>query len=378
MDAEVIVVGLGSMGSSAARQLAARGLSVIGLDRFRPPHHLGAHAGGTRIIRMAYAEGADYVPLLHTAYRAWAALEAESGQQLKVDTGGLLIGPPAAMQVAGALESARTHGLAHEVLGPSEVATRYPQFRLEPHEVAVFEPAAGVLRPEATISAQLALAAAAGADLRFDAPVTGWDAEDTGVTVRIGRDTLTAARLVVAPGAWAVSALGELPVPFALHRRVQHFWAPDDVELFAPGRMPVWIWEDETGQAGYGLPWQADAGGVKAAFHYADYPLDPDQPNPEATKVEVALMRDWLADRIPGLAAGRWVGGVTCRYMMTPDEHFVVGLHPRSPRVAIAAGFSGHGFKFVPLMGEILADLVLTGGTAHPIGLFDPQRVAVA
>jgi sarcosine oxidase len=377
MDAEVIVAGLGSMGSSAARHLAARGVSVIGLDRFRPPHHLGAHSGGTRIIRMAYAEGSDYVPLLRSAYRAWTLLEQQSGQVLKVSTGGLLIGPPESAQVSGALRSARTHGLAHEVLDPAAVAERYPQFRLAAGEMAVYEPTAGVLRAEATIGAQLALAAAGGAQLRYDTPVTGWTAEERGVTVRTGDGDLRASRLVLAPGAWAASALGGLPVPFELHRRVQHYWSPaGDPADYAAGRMPVWIWEDDAGMPGYGLPWQDDVGGVKAAFHYAHYPLDPDQPNPEPTPDEVELVRDWLTDRLPQVAAGRHVGAVTCRYTMTPDEHFVVGAHPESARVTIAAGFSGHGFKFAPLMGEILADLALDGGTAHPIGLFNPLRFA--
>jgi sarcosine oxidase len=373
---DVIVVGLGSMGSAAAYQLAARGARVLGLDRFHPPHGRGAHAGGTRIIRLAYAEGAEYVPLLRRAYELWTAVEQETGVDLMTTTGGLMLGPADGATVSGALASARTHGLDHELLDAADVRRRFPAFTPRDDEAALYEEVAGLVRPEAAIGAYLKLAAAAGAELRYGVPVTGWRAGAGGVTVETPDGELSADRLVLSPGAWAPALLADLAVPFDVQRRVQHYFRSPGPE-YEPGNFPIWIWEYEPDAWVYGLP-AADGAGhaqaVKAAFHRLDDPADPDAGAAVARPAEGAAVRACLEPRLPALAVSDWLGGKHCLYTLTPDEHFVLGRHPDHETVAVAAGFSGHGFKFVPVVGEILADLALTGATAHPIGLFAPDR----
>ncbi|GAA1824015.1 N-methyl-L-tryptophan oxidase [Luedemannella flava] len=372
MRPRVIVVGLGTMGAAAAWRLAARGADVVGLDRFAPPHRRGAHAGGTRIIRMAYMEGAAYVPLVRRAYPMWRDLEAATGRRLLTPSGALMLGPADLPAVAGSAEAAREHGLAHEVLDAAEVRRRFPAFTPGPDEVGVFEEAAGLLRPEAAIEAMLGLARDAGADLRTGAEVTGWWAGPEGVGVRTADGELRADRLVLAPGAWAGRLLDDLDLPLRVERRVQHYWRPADLSAYAPERFPVWIWDAPDGSTGYGIG--AVDGAVKAAMHSGAGLVDPDLGADPATTAEADTMREWLASRVPDLAAAEWAGAVECLYTLTPDTDFVLGPHPAHANVAVACGFSGHGFKFAPVVGDVLADLTLAGGTEAPVGLFDPGR----
>ncbi len=371
MLADVIVVGLGSMGGAAAWQLARRGLRVIGLDQFHPPHAGGAHAGESRIFRMAYMEGAGYVPLLRRSVELWAELAAATGSTVLSTTGGLMLGRPDSVAVAGAHQAALACGLAHELLDADAIRHRFPAFAPAPDEIGLFEEAAGVLRPEQTVTAHLELARRAGAQLRLGVPVLGWRAGPDGVVVATGEEELHAGWLVLAPGPWAAQ-LTELNLPLQVQRRVQFYWAPQPLAPYQPDQLPVWIWEFGPGLAAYGLP--AVDGRVKAAMHHGDNPADPAMPLAPASAEEIAQMRAWLASRLPGLARAELVGSTPCRYTLTPDGHFVVGLHPHHPRTVLACGFSGHGFKFVPVIAEILADLVTTGSTRHPIGLFDPAR----
>ncbi|HET6215046.1 MAG TPA: N-methyl-L-tryptophan oxidase [Micromonosporaceae bacterium] len=384
MRPDVIVLGLGTMGAATAYQLAARGARVLGLDRFVPPHARGAHAGGSRIIRMAYAEGADYVPLVRRAYELWRSVQEAAEVSLLTTTGGLNLGRPTGALVAGALASARAYGLAHEVLDAAEVRRRFPAFTPDESDVALYEEVAGLVRPELAIAAQLRLAERAGADLRYGVPVAGWQATADAVSVQTPDGPVSAGRLVICPGAWAPELLADLGVPMVVQRRVQHYWQPQGEE-YAVGRFPVWMWEDAAGVTAYGLPApdsddpnDAVRHGVKGAFHVADDPADPNAGAGEATPAEVATIRAWLANRLPGIANSAWLGGKPCLYTLTPDEHFVLGRHPRYGNVSVAAGFSGHGFKFAPVVGEILADLALRGDTAHPIDLFNPSRFAAA
>jgi sarcosine oxidase len=383
--ADVIVVGLGSMGAAAVHHLAARGVSVLGVDRFTPPHGRGAHAGGSRIIRLAYAEGPAYVPLLARAYRLWDELTAATGEPMLTRTGGLMLGAPAAATVAGALASARAHGLPYELLDAAQVRLRFPAFAPADHEVALFDEAAGLVRPERAISAYLRLAAAAGARLCPGVAVTGWQARADGVTVTTSDGRFDAGRLVLCPGPWAGRLLTDLGVPLRVERRVQHYWRGTP-GVHSPPRFPVWIWEYAPGAAAYGLPAAGgtglDAGGtgldagVKVALHHGDDPADPDVGAGEPTPADIDAVRGWMRTRLPGLAAADWLGGKPCLYTLTPDEHFVLGRHPQHPAVVLGCGFSGHGFKFAPVVGEVLADLALDGATALPIDPFAPDRFA--
>jgi sarcosine oxidase len=370
--ADVVVVGLGSMGAAAAHRLAEAGLSVVGLDRFDPPHGRGAHAGGSRIIRAAYMEGPDYVPLVLRSYDLWRELEAATGESLLTVTGGLMLGRPDSLPVAGALEAARRHGLAYDMLDPAEVRRRFPAFTPADDEVGVFESVAGLVRPERAITTYLRLARSAGATLRTNVAVRTWRETGDGVTVDTSEGEVSADRLVLAPGAWA-PGLTRLTVPIQVQRRIQHFWGPTDPDRHDPGAFPVWIWQGGTGLA-YGLP--TVDGQAKAAFHDRGGDVSPDAGAAEPTEAEVEEMRDWLRPRLPGLAGGRWLGAKPCLYALTPDGHFVLGRHPHHSRVVVACGFSGHGFKFVPVVGEIVTELVVDGATRHPIGRFDPARFA--
>lgn len=368
---DVIVIGLGSMGSAAAYHLATRGARVIGLDRFTPPHTRGAHAGGTRIIRMTYAEGPAYVPLLRRAYALWHQLSQVSGVQLMTPTGGLFLGRAASGTVAGALLSAVDHGLGHELLDAAEIRRRFPAFTPADDEVAVYDEAAGIVTPEPAISALLRLSTQAGADLRYGVGVASWKATDRSVAVTLedGR-VVSADRLVIAPGGWAPGLLG---LPITIQRRVQHYWIPTG-SGYAPGEFPVWIWEDRSGVAAYGMPSFGPSGWVKASFHHADDPASAVDGAAPARPGEEEPVRTWLRGRIPGISSAEYAGGKECLYALTPDENFVIGRHPAWERVAVAAGFSGHGFKFVPVVGEILADLATGVVPPYDLSPFSPAR----
>lgn len=374
MGFDAIVVGLGAMGSATVHRLAAHGVRVLGFDSHRPPHGHGSHAGGSRIIRLAYFEGAAYVPLLRRAYELWRELETASGQRLLTDTGGMMIGRPDSATVSGALASAREHGLAHQLLDAAQVRREFRAFALRDDEVACYEEVAGFLHPEAVILAQLRLAEQAGATLRYDTPVIGWSESRDGVTVRTATGEYHADRLVICPGGFAPRLLADLGVPFLVERQVQHWWQPsDDPEALRVGNCPVWIWERAGGPAAYGFPVRDDVDGAKTAFHHGGTVIAPEAAAAPATAEDIAAMRAWLAHALPTVP-GQWLRGVSCRYTNTPDSHFVVGLHPAHKRVVVAAGFSGHGFKFASVVGEILTELATVGATRHDIGLFDPTR----
>jgi sarcosine oxidase len=373
--ADVVVVGLGAMGAAAAYQLAARGVRVLGVDQFVPPHGRGSHAGDSRIIRMAYMEGAEYVPLVRRAYELWRELESAYGQSLLTQTGGLMVGVPESHLVTGAVAAATMHGLAFEMLDCDQIRRTFPVFAPRDDEVGVYEEVAGVVRPERSVQAMLRSAEQAGVRLATGVAVRGWRASADAVTVLTDGGEIHAGRLVLAPGAWA-STLAGVAIPLRVQRRVQHFWRLDaHIDAGASlevGALPVWIWEHAPGQAAYGFP-RID-GTVKTTFHDGDDPTDPATGPAPARPDEVDAMRAWLATHLPALAGATWAGAKPCLYTLTPDEHFILGPHPDHSTVVLACGFSGHGFKFAPVVGEIVADLVTTGHTAHHIGLFDPTR----
>ena len=368
-----IVLGLGAMGSAAAAAIARRGVDVLGVEQFGPLHDRGSSHGDSRIVRMAYFEHPDYVPLLRRAYDGWAGLERGSGRPLIRWTGALMIGRPDSAVVSGTLASATTWQLPHEVLDGAAMAAQFPQFNLAAGEVAVHERDAGVVDPEAAVDALHVAARAAGATLRFESPVDGWGVGPDTVTVRFGGEEVAADHLVVAAGPWAAKLLGAA-VPLTPVRTVTyHFEPTGERAAFAPDRFPAFVWELAPGDAVYGLA-DVGSGAPKVGFHHRHRPTDPDDVDREVSPEEIAAMRAVLAERIPALH-GDCLATAVCMYTMTPDEHFIIGHLPGSDgRVSVAAGFSGHGFKFVPVVGEILADLALDGGTAAPIGLFDPAR----
>jgi sarcosine oxidase len=372
MDYDAIVVGLGGVGAASADSLAGSGLRVLGLDPFGLGHTRGASHGRTRIVRQAYFESPDYIPLLRRAYLLWQTFPPACRLHR---IGCLTLGPADSPVVTGATRSATAWEIPVELLSSAEVRTRFPAFAPGPGDVGVFEPNAGFVRPEETVSFLTGRARERGADLLIE-PMVGWDVTGGGVRVQTPTGAVTAERLVLATGAWSPSLAAELQLPIRVERRVQHFFTPAGGSTpFHPHVMPTFIWDVSPGDAIYGFP--ADgADGVKVGFHHRGPVVDPDVEQAPASLSEVSEMRAAIADRLPGLAGGV-VRSVPCLYDLTPDHNFLLGLAPGTDsRVVVAAGFSGHGFKFVPVLGEVVADLVIGGETAFDLEFLSPDRFA--
>ena len=378
MSYDVIVIGLGGMGSAAAAHLAARGRRVLGLERHGPAHDQGSSHGGSRITRQSYFEDPAYVPLLLRSYELWEQLQRDSGEDVLALPGGLFLGREDSSTVAGSLRAAREWDLPHEVLDAAEVSRRFPTFALRDDEVALYEAKAGLVRPEATVAAHLALAGRAGAELHFHEPVESWTSTSAGVRVLTAKGSYEAERLVVAPGAWAPVLLADLGVPIQVERQVMYWFDPHGgTAPFTADRHPIYIHEDEHGEQVYGFPAiDGPDGGAKIAFFRRGLDCTPETIDRDVHEAEVVAMQARAGRLLPDLP-GPLLHAATCMYSTTPDQHFVVATHPAHPAVTVACGFSGHGFKFVPVVGEILADLATTGSTAHPIALFDPLRPAL-
>ena len=369
---DVIVVGVGAMGSSACYHLAARGARVLGLDQFDIPHSRGSSHGQSRMIRMAYYEHPDYVPLLRRAYELWDQIESETGQKLLHITGGVYMGPPDGEVVAGSLQSARQHGLAHELLDRPTLAKRFPQFRIPDEWAALYEDRAGFLLPERTVAAYAGAALRRGAELHAHEPVTAWRATGNRVRVQTPRDEYEADRLVFCGGPWSSKLLTDLGVPLVVTRQVMGWVWPRRPELFELGRLPVWAIE-KSGGLYYGFPMMPDSPGFKLADHSFGTPTDPDHVAREVTPDDEKTFRPALARYVPE-ADGPTLAMRVCLYTHSPDHHFIVDRHPVHERVTVACGFSGHGFKFASVVGEVLADLALTGRTALPIAFLGLSR----
>ncbi len=370
---KVIVLGLGGMGSAAAAHLARRGAEVVGVEQFQPGHDRGSSHGESRIIRQAYFEDPAYVPLLLRAYDLWADLERDDPGIFRL-TGGLFLGRPETDAVAGSLDSAREHGLPHEVLDAAEIRRRFPAFAPADDEVAVYEERSGYVRPERTVLAHWRRAQAAGAELWAGGKALAWYADENGVRVDTPGGTIEGDRLVVAPGAWAPTKLADLHLPLSVTRQTVFWFRPTEPSAYALGTQPVFVWE-RPGLSPYGFPCLDEDGGVKIGLHHRGVETDPDAVDRDITDAEATDAADLVRPLMPTLP-GTFLRAIACLYTTTPDHHFVIGMHPAHANVAVACGFSGHGFKFVPVVGEILADLALDGTTRHPIGLFDPTRFA--
>jgi len=342
---DVIVVGLGGMGSSAAYTLAARGQRVLGIEQFTPAHSMGSSHGGTRIVRKAYFEKPDYVPLLQRAYQLWDELSAACGRRLLTRCGALMIGPPDSAVVAGTLASARRWSLPHEVLDPAGLRAKYPQFALPEDQLAVYEADAGFVSPEASVLANLELAAAAGAELRFDTVAEQLELGPDGVRLVAGGEQLRAPRVVIATGAWAGRLAGLDRYPITVQRQTVHWFRPQtSVTDFDPDRFPVYLWSHPVAAGAnrlevYGFPHQPGDEGVKAALYHdwLDTDVDPDTVRRTVSEAERQTLRQLLAPTLPGLD-GECVGSQVCMYPGAPDDDFVLGVHPGSAGRVVHAG----------------------------------------
>jgi sarcosine oxidase len=381
--ADVVVVGLGAMGSASLYQLARRGARVIGIDRFRPPHDRGSSHGESRITRQAIGEGEEYVAFVLRSHEIWRELEADTGEGLCFPIGGLLLSRASADAehhgqrdfVARTIDVARRRAIAHEVLDAVETQKRFPQLRLVGDETGYYEPGAGFLRPERCVSVQLDRARALGAVERTGETVTRIVPGPRAVEIVTDRATYSAGHVVVTAGAWLPALLGG---PFAprlrVYRQNLYWFAPEDPSAFAPGAFPIFIWIHGAGPAGYfyGLP--VVTAGVKLATEQFVDTADPDEVPPVVSPAEIAGM---YADHVRGRIAGigeRCLRAETCLYTVTPDSRFLIDRHPDSDRVLVASPCSGHGFKHSAAIGEALAELVLEGKSRLDLAPFSLAR----
>jgi sarcosine oxidase len=371
---DAIVLGTGGVGSAAAFHLARRGALVLGLDRFPGGHDRGSSHGETRIIRQAYFEHADYVPLLRRAYELWAELERLASEKLFHQVGLLQIGPSEGYVIGGVLTAARQHGLQVDELTAAQSQARFPGFHVPADMVAVFEPAAGYLLVERCVLAHLAAAKQHGAELKTGVTVQSWQADDSRVTVATDQGTFTAGKLVITAGAWAPQLLADLGVKMTVRRKHLHWFECDEPTYRGPNA-PTFFYEMPNGLF-YGFP-AVDELGVKVAEHsggaeVAD-PLTDERPLEEP---DLARVREFVREQLPGVdKAARHMRHAVCFYTMSPDEHFIIDKHPRHNNVVFSAGLSGHGFKFTSALGEVMADLALTGATSQPIGFLSVRRL---
>ncbi|KDO30361.1 hypothetical protein SPRG_05072 [Saprolegnia parasitica CBS 223.65] len=376
-DYDVIVLGVGAMGSSACYHLAKRGQRVLGLEQFGPAHCRGSSHGKTRMVRKAYFEHPDYVPLLRRSYELWDELGASVGRPLFHRSGVVIFGPETKTNaddvnvLDGVQASAKKHNLPLEVLSRDACHARFPYFHVPEGYIGLFEADAGYVEVEASVAAHIEQARKLGADLRFDEAVLAWDVTSANtVSVRTASGTYKAAKLVVTTGAWSSSVLRSASLDLKVHR-VPLFWfapAPTDNgrALAATPNMPCFAIDLPCGFV-YGFPY-VDGDGVKIAPHLPGAVLDdPSALHPGVLPGELDAVAECVSTCFPGLLPAPTTSA-TCMYTMSRDGHFIIDTHPAHPNVVFAAGFSGHGYKFAPVIGEILSDLAMHGSTDHPIG----------
>jgi sarcosine oxidase len=371
---DAIVLGLGAMGSATLCQLALRGWRVLGLEQFSPGHSLGSSHGDSRIIRETYFEHPLYVPLVRRAHDLWRELEERSGASLMTINGGLMIGPPEGTVVCGTLRSAAEHRLPYELLTPDATSERFPAFRLADDLVAVLDPRAGYLDPEACNKAHIDVAREAGAVARFNEPVQNWTPDGEGVRVTTPTGSYFADRLVIAGGAWSAELLRELQLPLTVERQ-SVFWLEPEVkaERYNRAQFPIYAHEYKPGSICYGFPRLPR--GVKASvMHDGETSEHPDRVRRTVEESEAEPLRNALRRVLPGLAEAPVRDSGVCIFTNTPDRDFIVDFHPEYPQVLVSSACSGHGFKFASALGEVHADLLTTGAPRFDLSPFRIDR----
>ncbi|MCZ6671907.1 MAG: N-methyl-L-tryptophan oxidase [Verrucomicrobia bacterium] len=374
---DVIVLGVGSMGSAACYHLAKRGIKVLGLEQFDIPHNQGSHHGKSRMIRKAYYEHPDYVPLLERAYELWDELEADATEKIIYRTGGLYLGSSYGSIITGSLESARKHGLPHRYLNHAEICEQFPSFQVPETFEGYFESEGGFIRPEDAVQEHAHQAEKNGARILASTPVLDWVSSPDGVEVKSSAGNFSAGQLIICAGAWTGPILRDLGIELTVTRQVQAWFEPkDDPKKFTHENFPCWFIETDPPHGHYGFPTLPSQKGLKIAEHKPGEPILADQVGQAVdppNQSELDDLQRVLNTFIPG-AAGQLLKSCTCLYTNSPDQHFIVGKHPELDPVSLAAGFSGHGYKFASVMGEILADLATNGATRHSIEFLSPKR----
>ncbi|HYO29490.1 MAG TPA: N-methyl-L-tryptophan oxidase [Thermomicrobiales bacterium] len=360
---DVIVLGGGTMGTAAALSLARQGRKTLVLEQFGHVHEQGSHGGKTRILRHAYAESAEYVPLVQRADRLWQEIEQETGERIFVRCGGLEMAAPGHTHARDARRSADQHALPYEWLSPAEGRARWPMVAIPDEWDVFFDPNAGFVMTDAALRAMMRMASGLGVVLHEHAPVRSWEASSDSVSVQTDTATYHGKTLVVAAGAWASAVLSDIGLPLQVLRKTLWWLEVEDQELFSPDRFPVFIADSELGEI-YGFP-VVDRFGLKIANHAGGDPTSADEVDRTALDGESENVRGLASRLFPGVS-DRIAHRAVCLYTMTPDRNFVVDRHPGHENVLIAAGFYGHGFKFAPAIGELLARLVDDADVAPP------------
>ena len=371
---DAIVIGVGGMGSAAVYELARRGLRVLGLERYDIPHDLGSSHGVNRIIRLAYFEHPSYVPLLRRAYELWRELENRRGERLLFITGSIDAGGSDSRTITGALRSCEIHGLPYDVLDAAALHNRFPGYHLSPDMVAVYQPDGGFVLCERAIINYVEAAHELGADIHAREPVSGWDLDGDAVVVTTGAGVYRAPRVVLTAGPWAASLLPELQTLARPERQVLLWTQPRRPERFRLGAFPVFNLDSPHGHF-YGFPIFGNPGFKVGLYHHRHEQVDPDRMDRGCHPEDESVIRDGIRRYFPD-ADGPTMAMKTCLFTNSPDEHFIIDRHPTAPHVVVAAGFSGHGFKFCSVVGEILAQLAVDGETRWDVSLFRLARFA--
>jgi sarcosine oxidase len=370
---DVIVAGVGAMGSAACWHLAQRGLKVLGLERFDLGHAMGSSHGLSRIIRLAYFEGSHYVPIVRRAHELWRETGDAAGMQLLHVTGSIDLAREGAGNVEASLQSCLDHGLSHEVLNGAEIARRFPAFNLPRDHIGLWQPDGGFVASEKAIYAHVGLAQSRGADIRTNGPLLDWSpTADGGVTVRTARGTYSAGRLVITSGGWISDAVPALASKVTTVKQAIGWFTTRRPELFRQENFPVFILEVDEGTF-YGFPLYEHPGFKLGGPHFGREPLDPHDGDRTPSPRQIELIRKCLARYLPD-AAGEPLTLKGCVYSVSPDEDFIIDTVPGVPQAVFASCCSGHGFKFASAIGEILADLSTSGETPFDLKPFSLAR----
>jgi len=370
---DVIILGLGAHGSSAAYHLSKNDIKVCGIDKFVPPHAFGSSHGQSRIIRQAYHESPMYVPLVKEAYTLWNELENISGKKLLLKTGGLILGNENAMVIKGARLSAETHNVPYEYLISKEIAKRFPALKPTEDTVAVVEQSAGILFPEKCIKTNLDLANKNGARLLFGEAVQSIKQKNNHVEIVTNKNVFQTEKLIVSVGAWLNDLLPELKLPLNIKRQVL-FWFKNEnkqmQQFIEPEQLPIFIWEYSSPHIFYGFPNLGS--GIKIALHHEGQSIHPDLLSKEVYEDEIKQMKNIL-DKYFNVDT-RFSSSDVCMYTNTPDEHFIIDYYPSHQNIIIASPCSGHGFKFSSAIGKILCDMTLEKQLSFDISPFSINR----
>ena len=369
---DAIVIGVGGMGSATVYQLARRGLRVLGIERYDIPNEMGSSHGVTRMIRLTIQEDPSYVPLVRRAYELWHQLENASGERLLFTTGSIRAGFEGNQMFEGSKKALETHQIPFELLTGPEANRRFPGYQLPEDVLAVYQADGGFLLSERCIVAQVAAALDLGAEVHGRERVLAWEPTTEGVEVRTDRGAYSARKLIVCAGAWAAKLVPQLAESAVPERQVLAWFQPLRPELFRPDTFPVFGIVVEEGRF-YGFPSFGVPGFKVGRTHHLEQQVDPDLVDREIHPEDEEVLRDFTSRYFPQ-AAGPALALKTCLFTNSPDEHFILDVLPGYPQVSVAAGFSGHGFKYSSVVGEIMADLAQNGETRHDIDLFRVER----